>query len=105
MIVNITKDNFEQEVLKNEKLVLVDFWADWCGPCKRFGEVLHILNEEINDNVVIAKVNVDEEEELAKQFNIYSIPSIFIFKNGEIVEKFLGGKSKEDVKKILEKHI
>lgn len=105
MIVNLTKENFEQEVLKNEKLVLVDFWADWCGPCKRFGEVLHNLNEEINDNVIIAKVNVDEEEELAKQFNIYSIPSIFIFKNGEIVEKFLGGKSKEDVKKILEKHI
>ena len=105
MIVELTKNNFEQEVLQYEGIVLVDFWATWCGPCRRFGEVLHALEGENLPNFKIGKINVDLEEELAQTFRVMSIPTVLIYKNGKIVDNFLGGKSLLDTKKLIESYL
>lgn len=83
--VNLTKLNFEEEVLQSEKLVLVDFWANWCGPCKMIAPVLEQIAEEYKEKVKIGKVNVDEESEIARQYQILSIPTLILFKNGKIM--------------------
>jgi thioredoxin 1 len=105
MIVNVTKDNFELEIAKYEGVVLVDFWASWCGPCRRFGEVLEVLSKEKIENLKIAKINIDEEEDLAEVFRVMSIPTVLIYKNGELKENFLGGRSLEDLKEILKQYL
>lgn len=103
-IVNITKDSFEQEVIKSDKPVMIDFWASWCGPCRMVAPIMEDLAEE-NNNVKICKVNVDEQGELAAQFRIMSIPTIMVFKNGENVEKVIGARSKEEFQELIQKHI
>lgn len=99
--VKITKDNFETEVLQAEKPVLVDFWAVWCGPCQMVGPVLEEIAEE-RDDVVIGKVNVDEEQELAAQFGVMSIPTMILFKGGEAVNKIVGAMPKESILKVFD---
>ena len=96
MVIELNAKNFEQEVLKNDKPVLVDFWASWCGPCKMVSPVVDALAEE-HPEYKFCKVNVDDEEELAIKFGIMSIPSLFIFKNGENVKKSVGALPKEDI--------
>ncbi len=86
----ITKANFEEEVLKSELPVLVDFWAAWCGPCRMLAPELAKFAEENEGKVKVGKVNVDEEEDLARQFGIMSIPTLMVFKNGEMVNKSMG---------------
>jgi len=86
----ITKVNFEEEVLKSELPVLVDFWAAWCGPCRMLAPELAKFAEENEGKVKVGKVNVDEEEDLARQFGIMSIPTLMVFKNGEMVNKSMG---------------
>jgi thioredoxin 1 len=103
-IVNITKDSFEQEVIKSDKPVMIDFWASWCGPCRMVAPIMEDLAEE-NNKVKICKVNVDEQGELAAQFRIMSIPTIMVFKNGENVEKVIGARSKEEFQELIQKHI
>ena len=100
--INITADNFESAVLKSEKPVLVDFWAPWCGPCKMLAPVVEQIAEE-NPDVVLAKVNVDEEMSLAVQFGITSIPTLLVFEGGVLVNKALGYMTKEAVLKLLGK--
>ena len=100
--ITITKDNFEQEVLKAELPVLVDFWATWCGPCKMLGPELAKLAEEQEGKLIVGKVNVDEEEELAAQFGVMSIPTMILFKNGEQAGKKVGFAKKEDVLQFVE---
>ena len=94
MVVNVNKDNFEQEVMNSEKPVLIDFWANWCGPCKMLGPVLEEIAQE-RDDVKVCKVNVDEEPLLATQFGVMSIPAVFIIKNGEVTDKTIGVQPKQ----------
>ena len=96
MEVKLTNENFEEEVLKSSKPVLVDFWATWCGPCQMLGPVLQEIAKG-NDTVKIGKVNVDEEEKLAVKYKVVSIPYLLLFKNGEVVKKSVGFMPKEQV--------
>lgn len=90
--IEFTKDNFD-EIINGDKPVLVDFWATWCGPCQMMGPVVEeIANEQ--DAVVVGKLNVDDEEELAQRFRVMSIPTFILFKNGEMVDKKIGGCTK-----------
>ncbi len=95
------KATFEADVLKSEVPVLVDFWAPWCGPCKMIGPIIEEMAGEMGDDVVIGKVNVDNNQELAGQFGVKGIPTIMIFKGGEVVESFVGLRPKEDLVNAL----
>ena len=99
-VVNGNLENFENEVLKSEKPVLVDFWASWCGPCRELGPVVDALGEELTD-VKVVKINVDEERELAKKYKIFSIPTLVVIKDGQAVNKSVGVKSREEILAML----
>ena len=96
----ITKDNFEAEVLQSDKPVLIDFWSVWCGPCKMMSPIMDEIAATVPD-VKVGKVNVDEEDELAAQFGIMSIPSILAFKNGELVNQTVGVQPKEAILSLV----
>ena len=99
-IIDLKKENFQAEVTKSDKPVLVDFWAVWCGPCQMMAPILHELETEMPD-VQIGKVNVDEQMDLARQFRVVSIPTLIIFKNGQEVQRMVGVTSKEELKDAL----
>ena len=94
MPIDTTTDKFEADVLKSDKPVIVDFWAEWCGPCRMIAPVLAELAEEYKDKIVVAKVNVDNEPELAGRYNVTGIPLIGVFKNGEMVKQLVGARPK-----------
>ena len=94
---NVMDTTFDEEVLKSALPVLLDCWAPWCGPCQRMGPVMHALAEEMAGQVKIAKLNVDENPVVSRQLGIRSIPTIFLFKNGEIVDQMIGATSKEEL--------
>lgn len=95
-VIKITKENYEQEVLKSEIPVLLDFYADWCGPCRMVGPVVEEIAEE-NANIKVGKINVDEQMELAMQFKVTSIPLLVVMKDGQIVEQALGARPKNQI--------
>lgn len=99
-IIDLTKENFQAEITKSDKPVLVDFWAVWCGPCQMMAPILHELETEMPD-VQIGRVNVDEQMDLARQFRVVSIPTLIIFKNGQEVQRMVGVTSKEELKDAL----
>lgn len=99
MAKTITSQNFEEEVLKSEKPILLDFWATWCGPCMRQGPIVEALAEE---GYNVGKIDVDQEMGLAQQFKVMSIPALLIFKGGQEVHRLVGLTSKEDLKKLLD---
>ncbi len=96
----ITKDNFEQEVLNSEKPVLLDFWASWCGPCRMVSPIVDEIAAE-HPEIKVGKVNVDEESELAEKFQVMSIPSLFVIKNGEVTNKSVGAVPKNQILDLL----
>jgi len=100
-VITITKDNFDAEVLKSEKTVLLDFWASWCGPCRMLSPIVDQVADERPD-VKVGKVNVDEENALAAQFGIMSIPTLIVIKNGEITNQSLGAQPKAAVLALLD---
>ena len=99
-IIEVNKDNFEEEVLKSDKKVLVDFWADWCGPCKMLSPVIDKLAGELDD-VKVCKVNVDTEPTISIEYNIMSIPTLIVFENCVEVNRSVGLVSKEEVLELL----
>ncbi len=104
MIFEITSSNFEEKVLKSEKPVLIDFWAEWCGPCRMLAPSIDAIASE-RDDIVVGKVNVDTEGKLAVTFGIDSIPTLVIVKNGEVVAKLVGYNSKTIVNGFIDKSI
>ncbi len=105
MTLTLTKTNFKEEVLENEQPVLVDFWASWCGPCRMVGPIVEALADDFDGRAGVGKVNVDEEDDLARQYSIMSIPTLVIFKGGEVVERVVGARSQGELAALLEKHI
>ncbi len=102
---DINKDNFSSEVLENDKLVLVDFWAEWCGPCKQISPRLEELANKYSENLTVCKVNVDENRELAIEYNIRSIPALIIFKGGEMVDSLIGAVSLEELEDLVTRNL
>jgi thioredoxin 1 len=99
-VLNITKDNFQKEVMESDKVVLLDFWADWCGPCKMMAPQIDAIAEERPD-LKVGKVNVDQQQELAVEFQVMSIPTLVVIKNGEVVKKSIGMVPKEQVLSLI----
>lgn len=98
--IEITKENYEAEVLQSDKLVLLDFWASWCGPCQMVSPVIEQIGEE-NDSIRVGKVNVDEQGELTMQFRVVSIPTLVVMKGGEEVNRIVGAASKSEILAML----
>lgn len=101
MAVTITQDNFKNEVLESKVPVLVDFWAEWCGPCRMMGPIVEEIADEKKDSLKVGKINVDEQDSLAQQFGVMSIPTFILFKDGKAVTQTVGGRSKSDLLKTL----
>ena len=100
-LVHITKDNFNKEVMETEKVVLLDFWATWCGPCQTIAPILNEVAEECPD-ITVGKIDVDEEQELAMSFGITSIPTLIVMKNGKAVDKAIGMRAKNQIIEMID---
>lgn len=100
MVHNVTEKNFEELVTKNEGTVLLDFWANWCGPCRMMGPVVDEIAQSRSD-VLVGKVNVDEEGELAQRFNVLSIPTFIVFKQGKEVSRVMGSRPRASLEELL----
>ena len=98
---NITKNNFEQEVLHSDKPVLIDFWAPWCGPCRMLSPVISEIAEEYGDRIKVCKVNVDDEGELAASFNVMSIPTLVVVKDGKVTNSAVGVRPKAQIVEMI----
>jgi thioredoxin 1 len=103
--VNVTDATFKSSVLESQNLVLVDFWAEWCGPCRALTPKLEEISNELNGKMVVAKVNIDENPGTPAQFGVRSIPTLILFKNGKEVDQIIGNHPKENIKALVEKHL
>ena len=102
MALEITDSNFEETVLKSDKPVMVDFWAAWCGPCRMVGPIIDELSEEYEGKAIIGKVDIDSNQQYAAQFGVRNIPTVLIFKDGELVDRKVGVSSKNDYAAALD---
>ena len=100
-VVNITNANFKEEVLDSDKKVLVDFWASWCGPCRMVSPIVDEIAEE-NPAIKVAKINIDEQPQLASQYGVMSIPTLIVFENGDVADKAVGARNKSFILQMLE---
>lgn len=105
MIIELTKANFEKEVMTSEVPVVVDFWASWCGPCRMVSPIIDSLAEEYGDKIKVCKVNVDAESALASEFAVVSIPTVLVIKDGKIAERSVGAKSFDDFCDMIDAHL
>lgn len=105
MVSEVKRSNFKEEVILSEKLVLVDLYATWCGPCRALAPVLEEIAEKYQDKIKVVKVNVDEEEDIAARFCVTSIPTVIFFRDGKAVASFVGLKSPSEIESIVEKHL
>ncbi len=101
MEIELYKETFEQEVLQSDIPVLVDFWATWCGPCKMIAPIVKEIANEYDGKILVGKVNVDEEPDLTMQYNVSSIPTLMVFKNGQLVNMAVGYREKDEILKML----
>lgn len=99
--INVTIDNFDNEVMKSDLPVLLDFWAPWCGPCRMVGPIIDQLSEEVKGEAKVVKINVDEQAELAAAFKITSIPTLAVIKDGKLASMQAGARNKSDMRKML----
>ena len=100
-VITLTAENFEQEAVKSELPVLIDFWASWCGPCRMVSPIVDELSEELASSIKVGKVNVDEQPELAAQFGVMSIPTLVLMKDGKAAATTVGARPKEDIRREL----
>jgi thioredoxin 1 len=105
MAIQLSDSNFEKTVLQSDKLAMVDFWAEWCGPCRAIAPIVEELSKEYEGKVVVGKLDVDNNPETAMKYGIRSIPTILFIKNGQVVDKHVGAASKQHFVEILKKHI
>lgn len=98
-IIKLNKENFEKEVVQSEKTVLVDFYADWCGPCKMLSPILEEIASELGEKVKVGKLNVDESNDLAFEYEVMSIPTLILFENGKVADRLTGLRSKDEIRK------
>ena len=103
LIVTLTQENFAQQVLQSPAPVLVDFWAEWCGPCKMIAPLLDELADEYDGKVKIGKVNIDEHQNLAAQYGVRAIPTLLVFHKGQVTDQMVGARSKRDLKASLDR--
>jgi len=103
--VNVTDDNFDQEVLKSPKPIVVDFWAEWCGPCKQIAPTLEEISEELSDQVTIAKLNIDQEINSGTKYGIRGIPTMLLFKDGELKATKVGATTKSNIVSWIKENI
>lgn len=101
MEIELYKETFGQEVLQSDIPVIVDFWATWCGPCKMIAPIVKEIADEYDGKILVGKVNVDEEPDLTMQYNVSSIPTLMVFKNGQLVNKAVGYREKDEILKML----
>lgn len=104
-MVEITEQNFEEQVLKSGKPVLVDFWAPWCAPCRMIAPTVEAVAKEYAERAVFGKINVDDNQDIAGRYNIRGIPTLLLFKNGQVQEQIVGATSKDVITKMIEKHL
>ena len=102
-ILTLTQENFAQQVLQSRAPVLVDFWAEWCGPCKMIAPLLDELADEYDGKVKIGKVNIDEQQNLAAEYGVRAIPTLLVFHNGQVTDQIVGARSKRDLKASLDR--
>jgi thioredoxin 1 len=105
MALEFTDSSFKTDVLSSDKLTVVDFWAEWCGPCRAIGPVIEDLSKEYNGKINVGKVNVDHNPEVSINYGITSIPAILFFKNGQVVDKLVGAQPKSNFVKKIEQHL
>ena len=103
-VIKITSKNFEEEVSKSELPVLLDFWASWCGPCRMVSPIVDEVANELEGKAKVGKINVDEEQELAQEFSIMSIPTLVVINNGKLVNQSVGVRSKQEIIEMIENH-